>query len=129
MEVITGVGCKSLIADGTQRTPENLLGRIQDFFDRLGMLSRPISLEYQGNSYRVSCDEQTFMVYRVNRTGGLRHHVPGWPVCLVNRLTIFEEHSFPGLGEDHCASGADIEKWLQIIEHHSQNSPPDIRAR
>ncbi len=102
---------------GLAGSPGELLRHIRDFFDRLGMVGQTLSVEYEGNWYRVCCDENTFMVYRVNSDGGVRHHMPGWPVCLVNSVTIFEEHCLPDLGDDHCASGADICRWLEIIEH------------
>ena len=104
-------------------SPRELLGAIGDFFHRLGIFDQTFSLEYEGTSYRVTCDRDSFMVYRVNSGPGLRHHVPGWPVCLVNTHTIYEEHHAPGLGDDHCASGADIERWLEIIERHAVSNP------
>jgi len=107
---------------GPEAAPQELLGTIADFFNRLGIFDQTLSLEYEGNSYRVTCDRDSFMVYRVNSGPGPRHHVPGWPVCLVNTHTIFEEHHAPGLGDDHCASGADIERWLEIIERHAASN-------
>ena len=102
----------------TRVCAHDLLARIRELFTRLEIYGRPISLEYGGAVYRVSCDEESFMVYRVNTHTHLRHHVPGWPVCLVNSDTIFEEHCSPDLSDDHCAAGADIDKWLEIIELH-----------
>jgi hypothetical protein len=100
--------------------PAELLQRIGEFFSRWGIFGHSLSLEYEGNRYRVSCDEEAFIVYRVNSGTPVKHHVPGWPVCLVNSETIFEEHSSPGLGDDHCACGADIGEWLKIIDLHNR---------
>ncbi len=97
---------------------EGVFCRIRDTFRGMGLLGRNLVVEYEGNRYRVSCDEQAFMVYRVNDNGGLRHHVPGWPVCLVNSDMIFEECSCQSLGGDHYACGLDIEKWLELVGRH-----------
>ncbi|MFH1112937.1 MAG: hypothetical protein V1792_03365 [Pseudomonadota bacterium] len=94
---------------------EGVFHRIRDAFRGMGLLGRSLVVEHEGNRYRVSCDEQSFMVYRVNDNGGLRHHVPGWPVCLVNVDMIFEECSCQELGQDHYACGLDIEKWLELV--------------
>lgn len=100
------------------RAPAVLLGEIRDYFMSAGLFGLTLSLRYEGQWYRVSCDDEAFMVYRVNSSIALKHHVPGWPVCMVTRDTIFEEHHAPGLGDDHCASGADIARWMRIIDEH-----------
>jgi len=97
--------------------------RIQREFRAWGMLGKSLSLEHQGVRYRVLCDEKAFMVYRVNDGGNLRHHVPGWPVCLVNSHSVFEECCSPKLGNDHYACGLDIEMWLAVIHRHCLGSP------
>jgi len=100
------------------QAPAVLLGNIRDYFVSAGLFGLTLSLRYQGQWYRVSCDDEAFMVYRVNSGVALKHHVPGWPVCMVTRETIFEEHHAPGLGNDHCACGADIARWMGIIREH-----------
>lgn len=105
-----------------ERSPERLFGRIHRIFIDLGALHRDIVLEYEGVRYRVSCDDHAFMVYRVNNASGPRHHMPGWPVCLVNADVIFEECASPGLAEDHCACSLDIETWLQMLRNHCRPS-------
>jgi len=120
METLTREGLLSELERGLETSAEELLESIRAFFFQLGLFGQTLSLEHEGNWYRVSCDEHGFMVYRVNSGSPLRHHVPGWPVCLVNALTIFEEHQSPHLGQDHCACGVDIRKWLEIIEAHSR---------
>jgi len=103
---------------GAERSPHLVFAHVRKVFHELGILGSSLSLEYEGVSYRVSCDDNAFMVYRVNSNSGMRHHVPGWPVCLVNSDTIFEECSSPGLGLDHYACGVDLDKWLEIIAGH-----------
>jgi hypothetical protein len=102
----------------SERSPHMVFSRIRKVFQELGILGSNLSLEYEGVWYRVSCDDQAFMVYRVNSRTGARHHVPGWPVCLVNSDTIFEECFSPGLSRDHYDCGVDLEKWLEIIDGH-----------
>jgi hypothetical protein len=106
----------------SERSPGIVFSRIRETFLERGLLGTSISVEYAGCKYRVSCDEKNFMVYRVSENSHLRHHLPGWPVCLVNTDTIFEECSSPILGEDHCACDATVEKWLEIIDRCA-NSP------
>lgn len=108
--------------DGCQQSPEALFLRIRNIFRELGILGRDLSLQHDGAWYKISCDEKTFMVYRVNVYSGSRHHMPGWPVCLVNSLTIFEECHSPGLGGDHYACGLDVENWLEMVDLHCRNS-------
>ena len=93
---------------------EEVFSRIRDRFRGMDLLGRNLVVEHEGNRYRVSCDETSFMVYRVNDNGGPRHHVPGWPVCLVNADMIFEECCSQGLGRDHYSCGLDIERWLEL---------------
>ena len=102
----------------TERSPHLVFARIRKVFQDLGVLGSNLSLEYEGVWYRISCDDTAFMVYRVNTNNSVRHHVTGWPVCLVNSDTIFEECSSPGIGRDHYACGVDLEKWLAIIDRH-----------
>ncbi|MCA1962191.1 MAG: hypothetical protein LDL33_15525 [Desulfomonile sp.] len=105
-----------------QQAPAALLGQIREYFSAAGLLGATLSLKHQGQWYRISCDDDVFMVYRVNSGLMARHHVPGWPVCMVTRETIFEEHHAPGLGDDHCACGADIARWMRIIREHQPSS-------
>ena len=105
-------------------SPGALFFRIRNVFSDLGILGKTLSLEVEGICYRVCCDEDAFMVYRVNKRG-LRHHVPGWPICLVSSDMVFEECCTPGLGRDHYACAVDIEKWLEMIDHHCRSGLDD----
>lgn len=107
-----------------ESSPGTLFLRIRNVFSDLGMLGKTLSLKHGGIWYRVSCDEDAFMVYRVNNSG-LRHHVPGWPICLVSSEIIFEECCTPGLGSDHYACAVDIEKWLEMIDLHCRGDLDD----
>lgn len=102
-------------------SPEALFEKIKDLFSALGILGTPLSIECDGASYRLSCDETTFMVYRVNVTGKSRHHVPGWPVCLVNDTTVFEECRSPAPVQDHCVCELDVERWLELVRIHIED--------
>jgi hypothetical protein len=98
------------------RPPRHVFTKIRDVFTGLGILGQKLSVSHDGISYRVLCDEDHFVVYRVNEIKGPRHHVPGWPVVFVNAETVFDECCASGLAEDHCACGMDIEGWLQMIQ-------------
>lgn len=102
------------------QSPGQVFERIRALFDGLGILGESLSLEHEGSRYRVTCDERAFMVYRVSENNGLRHHVPGWPVCLVNDHTVFEECCTPELGQDHCACGTSIDGWLDLVSNRFQ---------
>jgi hypothetical protein len=106
----------------SERSPEKLFGRIHRVFADLGVLNSDLALEYEGVRYRISCDDHAFMVYRINDASGQRHHMPGWPVCLVNAEVVFEECTSPGLADDHCACSLDIETWLQMLRNHCRPS-------
>ncbi|MBM3302117.1 MAG: hypothetical protein FJY85_19470 [Deltaproteobacteria bacterium] len=99
-------------------SPAAIFERIRREFRNWGIVGRNLLLEHQGVRYRVSCDEKAFMVYRVNESGSSRHHVPGWPVCLVSADMVFEECCSPTLGNDHYACGLNIENWLALIDSH-----------
>jgi hypothetical protein len=103
-------------------SPARIFERIQTEFRNWGILGTSLSLEHRGVQYRVWCDEKAFMVYRVNDGGSPRHHVPGWPVCLVNCDIVFEECCSPTLGTDHYACGLDLENWLALIDRHCRGA-------
>ncbi|MBI5250066.1 MAG: hypothetical protein HY912_11290 [Desulfomonile tiedjei] len=106
------------------RCAGTLFSQIRGIFAGLGILGRDLVISHDGVSYRVSCDEKSFVVYRVNSDSGTKHHVPGWPVCMVSSDVIFEECSSPYIGRDHCACGLDLEKWLEIIRNHNARGLP-----
>ena len=98
--------------------PGQVFREIRGVFTDLGLLGSIISIEYEGVWYRISCDDTAFMVYRVNEYQRVRHHLPGWPVCLVNSHIIFEESGTPGIGQDHCSCGVELDRWLEIVNEY-----------
>ena len=102
----------------TGRSPGHLFASIRKRFLELGILGDRLSLEYRGSTYRISCDDKAFMVYRVNANSASRHHVPGWPVCLVNSYLMFEECGSTELADDHCCCDLDIDSWLDLVSRH-----------
>lgn len=96
-------------------SPNEILDAIKRFFNDRRVFGEILSLEHQGIWYRVWCDEQCFMVYRANDSGGSFHHVPGWPVCLVTSHTVFEECNAPYLADDHHSCELDITRWLEVV--------------
>jgi len=106
----TETGC----FDKSEMSPVELFALVHGLFGQLGLLGRKISVMVDSCRYRLCCDDAAFVVYRVN-TEWARHHVPGWPVCLVNRDIIFEECGSETLGNDHCACSVPLERWLTLV--------------
>ncbi len=106
-----------------ERSPDQVFQQIREVFTDIGLLGEIISIEHEGVCYRISCDETAFMVYRVNELPRMKHHLPGWPVCLVNSHIIFEESGAPGFGQDHFACGIELDRWLEMVNEYSLNSP------
>jgi hypothetical protein len=108
---------------GTPDAARDLFSEIRGFFNFRGMLRQVVNIDHDGHSYRVVCDDVSFMVYRVNNNGHIKSHVPGWPVCFVNETTIFEEPGAPCLAQDHCSCGADAREWLNIVRRSVEGGP------
>jgi hypothetical protein len=101
-------------------TPSETLEKIRRKFDGLGICHQDLTVDVSGVSFRISLDSESFVVYRVNHCRGDKHHMPGWPVCLVTRDAIFQECSDEELGTDHCSCGVSIEQWMEIVQDQSQ---------
>ena len=97
-------------------TPSESLEKIRRELAGMGIDHQDLTVEVRGVSYRITYDHESFVVYRVNHCRGHKHHVPGWPVCLVTKETIFQECSGEGLAEDHCSCGISIDQWLKIVQ-------------
>ncbi|MFC1836138.1 hypothetical protein ACFL2Q_15695 [Thermodesulfobacteriota bacterium] len=108
-----------------EASPSEMLGRIGDFFSRLGIFGRTVPVEHNGNRYRVSCDEAGFVVYRINTRAVGRHHVPGWPVCMVTDDSVFQEPCSPDPGGDHCSCDIDLTQWLALVEAAAGREPAE----
>ena len=102
-------------------TPSETLSKIKITFKDMGLCQHDIIVDVAGISYRISFDPDHFVVYRINRCKGRGHHVPGWPVCLVTKDTIFEECSDEGLGQDHCSCDLTIEQWLELAQKNTES--------
>lgn len=94
-----------------------------ELFSSLGLINQEIILEISDVSYKVKCDQNSFMVYRIHNNCGPKSHVPGWPVCLVTHDTIFEEcTSSDGMTDCfHC--GLTLDKWLELVESDYAGNP------
>ena len=101
-----------------EEEPEKVLGQIRQLFSKLGIDSGTVALEHEGGLYRVSCNEHTFVVYRTTLHVGGNHHLPGWPVCLVDRDNIFQEQTSQGPTGDHCECRLGLREWLSLVERH-----------
>jgi hypothetical protein len=102
--------------DIPQPFPAEVLRRIQDRFQELGIFGRTLILTYKEKKYLISCDAQTFAVYRLVEQCHVPPGRPGWPVCLVTGEVIVDETSPPHLSEDDFASGLSLNEWLDLID-------------
>lgn len=98
--------------------PAHLLAEIQNLCRRWGIWGRKISLEHEGQTYLVSCEPQSFIIYRLLPPGAKAPGGPGWPVCLVTQDSFFDECSPPRLEEDHFACHLSLADWLAILASH-----------
>lgn len=65
------------------RQPD-LFAQVRDEFARRGLLGRVVRLQQRGRFYSVRCDEDCFVVYRVNDRAHLPPGLPGWVVCRLS---------------------------------------------
>ena len=100
-------------------TPPETLEKIRIRFQNIGLHECDLTVDVAGVIYRISLDPDHFVVYRINKCAGPNHHVPGWPVCLVTKDSIFEECFDDGLSQDHCSCSFTIEQWLEIAKENS----------
>ncbi len=91
----------------------------------LGIFGRDLVVAHDGASYRVSCDEKSFVVYRINRTAALGITSPMAGVH-GQRGCDFRGVLGPYIGRDHCACGLDLENWLEIIRTHCAGTQPGV---
>lgn len=101
-------------------TPSEALGKITERFKELSLKGNEFTVEVRGVYYRMALDTDSFVVYRINHCKGNKHHVPGWPVCVVTKDAIFEECFHGGSTADHCSCDVTIEQWLEIIGDRGQ---------
>ncbi len=102
-------------------TPSETLNKIRKRFNELDRDRHDVIVEVGGVSYRIALNPDSFVVYRFYHCKGHRHHVPGWPVCLVTNDTLFEECSGSGLGTDHCSCNVTIDEWLEIVQEQDKS--------
>ena len=99
-----------------KKSPSETFNRVYELLKSMNLVNKEIVVELSGHSYKARCDETSFMVFRVHNNLGPRSHVPGWPVCLITRDTIFEEccaSEDPSVDSFHCQTGLD--SWIEII--------------
>lgn len=95
--------------------PGRLLAEIQTLCRRWGIFGRQVTLEQEGQTYLVACDEHSFVIYRLLPAAAKTPGPPGWPVCLVTADTCIDECSPPQLEEDHFACHLSLADWLAIL--------------
>lgn len=102
--------------------PNPLFSQIRYFFQESGIFGHKLSLEYEGNLYRICCNERAFIVYQVNKHQGLPPGIPGWPVCMVNSDPIFQECKTPTLPESYLTYDLEPSDWLEIIRQYRRDN-------
>ncbi len=103
-------------ADCLGGEPGEQLARVQEFFRARGLFGHRLALGQGGCTYRITCDERAFAVFRVNEARGLPPGNPGWMVCRLDRDSLFEECRTPGLCQGHLACPHDLGAWLELID-------------
>lgn len=88
------------------------------FLKESGVFSERLSVEHEGNLYRIACDDYAFTVYRVNKHHGVSPGLPGWPVCTIRFEPEHHECKAPSHREDHLTCGMELADWLEIIRQH-----------
>jgi hypothetical protein len=99
-----------------QTSPTEMLRRIQERFRELNIFEQILTVTYQEEKYLVSCNAESFAVYRLVSHCHVPPGPPGWPVCLVTGEVMVDETSPPHLPEDEFASGLHLEGWLDLID-------------
>ncbi len=95
--------------------PHELFPKILALFQGVGAVGQNLCIERSGSRYRVFCDEKGLIIYRIVESAGTRHHVPGWPVCIVSHDHIFEEASLTCGENHHFVREPELEEWLELI--------------
>ena len=70
--------------------PAEVLQQFIAVFADKGWINQSIRIKYGVGYYRVLCDENGFIAYRVNDNWGISHGAPGWPVCIIDQNRIVE---------------------------------------
>jgi hypothetical protein len=95
---------------------EPRLAAVREFFAQRGLLGRRLTVEREGRTYRLFCDQRSFSVHRINPHRGLPPGNPGWLVCRLDAEGLFEEAGSPELARCRLACGHKLADWLELAE-------------
>ena len=96
----------------TQRSNyDDVMLQLTEIFGSKGWLGKDLRISHQDKRYRIACNEQRFLAYRINENCGLHPGVPGWPVCLVYQDYLFDESESSG----PTSVKLSIQDWVRII--------------
>ncbi len=70
--------------------PAEVLQQLSRIFTAKGWLNQSVRIKYGDKRYRIFCDGNGFIAYRINDRWGDPPGTPGWPVCIVQPDQIIE---------------------------------------
>ncbi len=74
----------------TAGNPAEVLQQLSRIFADKGWLNQSVRIKYGDKRYRIFCDGNDFVAYRINDRWGDSPGTPGWPVCIVKQDQIIE---------------------------------------
>jgi hypothetical protein len=96
---------------------------IQHIFRENNIFDEKISIEHEGELYRLWCSDQSFIIYRVNPNPNIPPGIPGWTVCLVNKTKDCHECCASSTVTDHLKCRLKINDWMDKVRQYCrQNS-------
>jgi hypothetical protein len=101
-----------------QLPPTQVLKHVQELFKKWGIYQKKLTVPHEGEKYAFSCDDKSFVVYRLLPVAGKPPTNPGWPVCLVSAEGVVDECSPPFHDEDFFASRLGLADWLALIQSY-----------
>jgi hypothetical protein len=111
--------------DNSQQGDCVSLSEIQIIFREKNLLDKKISIEHEGELYRLLCSAESFIVYRVNQHQHVPPGIPGWPVCLVNENTKCNECEMPSVDPSHLTCDLKLSDWMHKVRQYCQKKPED----
>ncbi len=95
----------------SKKDSSDILREFIDIFTAKGWLNRTLRVRHRDRRYRICCNENEFLVYRINDSPGVSHGFPGWPVCRVSSQHVIDESAaspFP-------SKEPGVDDWLRCV--------------
>jgi hypothetical protein len=94
-----------------EMSPSAILQQLITIFTGKGWMDKSIRIKHRENNYRISCNENGFIAYRINDNHGISPGIPGWVVCSIDSDQIIEDSEFSSLASDEPGA----REWLRCI--------------